>query len=1090
MKIGFILLNLVLGLFLISGAQAADMSGLRDCEHELTKLMVTHPQLADELSKFLQLRGQMALHRVAWGILRQGKVKTSEELEAKIRALLSEYHRKVQDSSSGKTIAAAFNKLPVSKVPQLSQLVQFEKTLSPEDTPYKLEAADLKYLGLFSQDGGGPIDESVYQSIAYGAFQGSHEEWGRRVEEKMTAQLESLQEELNGTWAKPFDLPIECFTVNANVACGMRTPLEHLGNSFQDLQHLSNYMRMELEKSMRQGVGAAFLGMRNGYYIPENVDQLDVRRYDDPRAVLNAAFHRRLQMNDRVLALAQLRTVTDDQLLQDWAQAFTRNQSHFLSQGKLYETKSGRVINRPMALLYDNISGDELGGLYKRTWDSFRFAEKSQALKTSGELSPTYTKLASLKLEATWPAARQAAFANMVIGNRPYASYAENGQVYLLDRQGNMLKGTDIKVYRVLKSELDERHLDFGPVPPLPDQLLIGHRVGRAVALAANEKYFLSQEPIPGQPGEYRWVSYDSSSGLPVTAPANPKASSDNRLVKEEIEEQELLNQSPDDKTLVKEWHQRYGKERAPCAGDTYSIVDKKNAKIQVFRHDGTLVWETNVLVGMKEGDMSTIWHAKDGVKKPKLAPVEEPTCRQPEKRERSGETNKRTGAGIYRVLPCRTAKDNPMYEAEFGSKLCPLASQKDSEGLLDGDEWVEVKALALHGIPHGMPQRNARIRDAKAGKPGNDRMSNGCINMLPEDFPEWREHTGPGCALYVLPENPLNHFRVSDGEIRLLVDQKECALNEDCDPDEKLSIDKFETAPRPVARKIKVTFAQGAHNTEITRRFLNPLVDGKPRLMKAYGFLTNDDYDMAVELAYGILGQESLFGESSRYKAKNALLIDLPIQQTIASRIREAPKDPVERAKWEEAIRKEVGPSNTRFWKGDKDALVSMGLTQIKQLPEHIDEACPDVNMHDFLALRDPIRAGCATMGLLAGCFRQMRGQAAKITANNGTMMDRDNIKDYLLYCYQGNEKEYKGNAATPDFNNYRRNAMKFSREISVSEEFPGAPKAMTTYEYNDKVIAQQKAKGTWKEPLPLCKDGPPKPDKHPELLGAPKRR
>ncbi|WP_413583281.1 hypothetical protein [Bdellovibrio sp. HCB288] len=184
-------------------------------------------------------------------------------------------------------------------------------------------------------------------------------------------------------------------------------------------------------------------------------------------------------------------------------------------------------------------------------------------------------------------------------------------------------------------------------------------------------------------------------------------------------------------------------------------------------------------------------------------------------------------------------------------------------------------------------------------------------------------------------------------------------------------------------------------------RRFIQALAVNKPELQKIYK-ISGAEYTLLAQISVGILGRESLFGESSRYKIKETLpwLVK-------AAKVTKAV-----------ATGSSVSPN-------------SRGLTQIKFLPAQVSEKfgiTPD-------NLDIPENAAIATMGYLIEALGQLKN---RIRIYHLEHITPDRYADYLPYIYFGRSRAIIDKTARPEQNAYVQALKKYMNLIEVFERQP----------------------------------------------------
>lgn len=171
---------------------------------------------------------------------------------------------------------------------------------------------------------------------------------------------------------------------------------------------------------------------------------------------------------------------------------------------------------------------------------------------------------------------------------------------------------------------------------------------------------------------------------------------------------------------------------------------------------------------------------------------------------------------------------------------------------------------------------------------------------------------------------------------------------------------------------EIKSDFIIPEASSEFQKSYIQALEDEKINLMKIYK-MDSDTYNELALFSYGVMGVESKFGESIKYKIKQTI----PYVVSLAK------------------------------GNGFDISYNSRGPTQIKKIPELIKEHYA-IEKKD---LSDPRLAAIATLG-----FSYEILQDLKRIAHNHKDINSKNIFDYLYYVYQGKRAEILNATATPE--------------------------------------------------------------------------
>ena len=376
-----------------------------------------------------------------------------------------------------------------------------------------------------------------------------------------------------------------------------------------------------------------------------------------------------------------------------------------------------------------------------------------------------------------------------------------------------------------------------------------------------------------------------------------------------------------------------YHKMNADNAPENYVIVDKKSATLQVYSADGKLLKTFDAGLGAQKGDA---YLKKD---------------------------RKMTSAGIYTIKYKGSGHDD--YAKYYKDNIYEMTTEKGETG------------VAIHQIPLAL---QGRYQKHYNGTTADNRYSNGCVNLTENDFNELEKYIkGKGAKVYVLPEEENNYMTVKDGKLCLA--QKEF--------DGQVMTSTRATAYRP----IKFNLPEDSNDT--AKEFAQTLESKKEELMGKLG-LTNDEYNMMAELAFGIAERETKFGESKKYKLKEA-------------------------ANW--------GVSLVKWAKGD-DSTNSRGLTQMK-LGNYTDKETLDLLKEYGIKennLDDPEKSAIATMIVLRSMYKnELPGLKSKMQANGVS------DSDALMYLWNGKRREIVKGTATPDKNLYIAHIRKYQETYEL---------------------------------------------------------
>jgi hypothetical protein len=412
------------------------------------------------------------------------------------------------------------------------------------------------------------------------------------------------------------------------------------------------------------------------------------------------------------------------------------------------------------------------------------------------------------------------------------------------------------------------------------------------------------------------------------------------------------------DGELIRNFH----RDRPNPDCDHYGVIDKKKAQLKIFANAGSEVYSSEVLVGAESSDQRTRWT-------------------QYSQTERVASAS--TGAGIFTIRP--QDMNDSFNKRHFNNNILSFKDDRNANTV-----------FAIHQVPVNLTSRYAKFG---TNNPEDRRVSGGCANLKQADFNAIKRWLGPACKVYVLPEEAGNKFILQDNQLKL-ISTVPIAAN-------RSNLYNFSSSDTKPAR-IDIKIVNQAGNTQQAKEFVQALEDEKSKLMGIYK-LSNDEYNDLATLAYGILGNESEFGTSTRLKVK-------------------------ENAQFAVIMARFVRDQNMEDAKN-----TSRGLTQIKFLPEgpfkqHYSEVTKD-------NLMNPRNSAVATMAYLAEAARQMRQIAIDNKSDTSKLrITRENMLDYMGYLYQGNRRSLSSTdasrQATPEFNSYYRNLQKHMSYIEITQK------------------------------------------------------
>ncbi len=446
---------------------------------------------------------------------------------------------------------------------------------------------------------------------------------------------------------------------------------------------------------------------------------------------------------------------------------------------------------------------------------------------------------------------------------------------------------------------------------------------------------------------------YDTETGRQLNSPFRSTAGS--KDVKIDKERRVLYQNLSDTETII-----NYHRDRPDKSGcQHYAIIDKKNAKLTVYSLGGSPVYTTEILVGKKVSDAKTRWT---------------------EYSERDQMASGTTGAGAFTI---GAPKVNDDLKKRYSNNILQVEGQK---------------VFAIHQVPNNL---QARYGNFGTGNPLDRRVSGGCVNLKQADFLKLGNWIKPTCHVYVLPEEENNKFIVKDGELRFI---------------SKTSVADAHlynyTQSKNNFHSIDIKIVNENGKTTHSQSFVKALETEKSKLMNIFN-LSNDDYNDLASVAYGIMGNESDFGRSTKYWIKEYDQGDVILAK---------------------AAKRLLNGQNPF----DKSVLnTSRGFTQIKDLPNgDWKKSYPQINKS---SLGDPKNSAVATMAYLVDAVKVLKNIANQNEKDpRKVKISKENLVDYLGYIYQGRRGalESSSDPANADFNTYVQKLKKNMSYIEISQK------------------------------------------------------
>jgi len=155
---------------------------------------------------------------------------------------------------------------------------------------------------------------------------------------------------------------------------------------------------------------------------------------------------------------------------------------------------------------------------------------------------------------------------------------------------------------------------------------------------------------------------------------------------------------------------------------DYYGIVDKKNCKLTIYDKNGKEIKSYTLGLGEDTGD---------GI---------------------SG--GKYTTAGEFTLDENVKGPDAANYTSSSDNKYKFMALRGDNIA-------ADGKVSGIHMLPNSL--KSKREGRMKSETTDDNRMSNGCVNMLEADYDDMCQYLGEGCKIYILPEEDGNELQLAE---------------------------------------------------------------------------------------------------------------------------------------------------------------------------------------------------------------------------------------------------------------------------------------------------------------------------------------
>lgn len=280
-----------------------------------------------------------------------------------------------------------------------------------------------------------------------------------------------------------------------------------------------------------------------------------------------------------------------------------------------------------------------------------------------------------------------------------------------------------------------------------------------------------------------------------------------------------------------------------------------------------------------------------------------------------------------------------------------------------------------------------------------------------------------PKGKLYILPYDGENHFMVKNSQLQHTTSRRSQFYEYNYSPKGKRSF------------PIEIIIKDPRYKTDLSKEFVDALENEKATIMRLYN-LDNDEYNDLARYAFGILGNESEFGENWRYSVKESFPFGVAVIKDTKKNVLSKTKKEYIKAKEEDGLWSGLGTGISTYFKElvNRDVRLltgqinsqnnSRGPTQIKRIPAKI-EAHYGITKEK---LSNPKDSAIATMGFLAEAMVELKNRAKTYPS-----ITRENRLDYLHYIYMGSTHEIKNQTATPDKNIYLRQLKEYLKGVKI---------------------------------------------------------
>jgi hypothetical protein len=753
-------------------------------------------------ANFLQLQGDLTLHRLTWAYLQAHKSDPDSSIKPVEETILELLNEKYTNSNPDFIKAReAFEAQPLSRTtlseiaPYLVDIVSHQ--FGEEASPYKLNLSDVKLLSALAKfekksAKNGKFDHRLLSSktplgmlnfikLINSSYKTelTNEEEALQVEKKITG-LENIilsMEKKLSDFLNSLSVPGECTEhsqCSGDNNCNSPKTLSALFNESKDIQNifwesLSDKLFSDDILLEKLTYGTLWVKVRESFVSSVK---------DDVKKVITNTTPTPQMKSPSPYIAKDLGVLIEDPIGIILKDGIGRKRVDWEKHSKDFQ----------LAMAESILSGDKVfdfnGHLFNR--QTGKMIDLHQAISVFPPLEQERLKKL---IQETPEGLRLSIVKTIVNGDK---SFIYNNKLY------NSV-GKEISNPTFIIAEEMSKKLGRKIEPKWYENHDTSYLIQRANALKNNKPYF-----------KFGGKTFDTFSGKNLLSPSRIPTTSDVKIDKSKS----TVYQHLSDSETIRNYHRE--KPNPDC--NYYGILDKKNALFKIFANNGQEVYSTEALVGSRFSDSRTRWTEY-------RSPVDKTASHT-------------TGAGIYTVIP-----GNPKDEynrTHFNNNLISFH-----------DEKKNTSVFAIHQVPNNLKERYLKFGTSD---PADRRVTGGCANLKSEDIKRAMTFLGPKCKFYVLPEEPDNKFIVKDGLIKF-VSTKQVSTNS--------NLYNYSTSPT-YPMDIKINITNKNVNNLVTQTFTKALEDEKKKIMEIYK-ISNEEYNELALVAFGILGNESSFGKSPR---------------------------------------------------------------------------------------------------------------------------------------------------------------------------------------------------------------------------------